>query len=632
MSSSSMSLSVLVIVAALSGCSVVSNLGEDDAGGGRDAASIQRGPYDECGNGMDDDGDGMIDEGCPCGLGETQSCFSGDYPFRGVGLCADGMQACDVEPGVEFGTWGACTADRLPGEQLCDGADGDCDGAVDEGCPCTAGQTQECGVEFVTEPCRGGTQTCTADGVWTSCEGAIGPSPETCDDDVDNDCDGMVNEGCGCVPVPEICGDGVDNDCDGSVDEPGCGGSSFDAGVGSDAGSPDAALVDAGPIVTCDTADLRWDRVSRPTADPVVSGRNTSSAVWTGSEHVFAFQGGDGTTTFNSDVYIARYDADGNHIATELVLDLDGSFRTFYGLVWTGAELVVAYGNSGALNLQRVRLDGTLVGSPVPLPGGGSIAWDGAQIGAVYATSGASGVGLYFRRYDPSLSALGAEVEIVAPSTVQRPSTAIGHGLAHTGQRWIVAWTETGADITEATAHLAVLTDTAVQSTRALTSAGGGSGVYSSPSVAAGADTGLVCWQHIFGMWDFEFLCERLDGLGSPAGAQANLTGRLRTMGGAVGLSRWGSSYVLIFADTTSRSMGGASGSFIWRDGGAAPEVIAVPSDMNLRRWGFSYWDSAFGLLEAGRDLIIQGRGDLIAGDPTRRGYTFSRVRLRCAL
>lgn len=219
--SSSRNLIPLILWVSVVGCSVASNLGEND-GGAEDAMSMPGVPYDECGNGMDDDEDGTIDEGCPCGLGETQSCFSGSYPFRGVGACFDGTQSCVIEVGVEFGRWGACTADRVPGEQSCDGTDGDCDGAVDEGCSCTAGETQECGVEFLIVPCQGGTQTCTSEGVWTGCEGAVGPAAEVCTDEIDNDCDGEVNEGCDCVPVPEICEDGVDNDCDGQLDEPNC--------------------------------------------------------------------------------------------------------------------------------------------------------------------------------------------------------------------------------------------------------------------------------------------------------------------------------------------------------------------------------------------------------------------------
>ena len=46
------------------------------------------------------------------------------------------------------------------------------------------------------------------------------PLAEVCGDDIDNDLDGLVDEGCA-VPTPEVCGDLLDNDQDGLVDE-GC--------------------------------------------------------------------------------------------------------------------------------------------------------------------------------------------------------------------------------------------------------------------------------------------------------------------------------------------------------------------------------------------------------------------------
>lgn len=51
-------------------------------------------------------------------------------------------------------------------------------------------------------------------------EGCVAPTPEVCGDLIDNDQDGLIDEGCA-QPVVEICGDSKDNDGDGLIDE-GC--------------------------------------------------------------------------------------------------------------------------------------------------------------------------------------------------------------------------------------------------------------------------------------------------------------------------------------------------------------------------------------------------------------------------
>src|SRR6185436_10136257 len=64
------------------------------------------GNMEVCGDGLDNNCDGEVDERCPCTPGQVQACFKGPPGRRGVGACQDGMQRC--QGAGEFGTWGAC--------------------------------------------------------------------------------------------------------------------------------------------------------------------------------------------------------------------------------------------------------------------------------------------------------------------------------------------------------------------------------------------------------------------------------------------------------------------------------------------------------------------------------------------
>jgi hypothetical protein len=92
------------------------------------------GDAEVCGNGMDDDCDGDVDEQCPCQAGAVQACFRGPPGRRNQGACVDGSQRCLGDG--EFAVWGDCEGGIGPRGEACDSQDNNCNGCADDSPEC----------------------------------------------------------------------------------------------------------------------------------------------------------------------------------------------------------------------------------------------------------------------------------------------------------------------------------------------------------------------------------------------------------------------------------------------------------------------------------------------------------------
>jgi hypothetical protein len=123
----------------------------DSDGGGACAPGVTGcGAVEICGDGLDNDCEGVVDEadaGCTCAYGEVQACLPGPPCGLGVGGCVAGWQACGRDE-----TWGECTEAISAEEEIPDGKDNDCDGETDEGL--TGEPTIVCPVSFDSLPGR----------------------------------------------------------------------------------------------------------------------------------------------------------------------------------------------------------------------------------------------------------------------------------------------------------------------------------------------------------------------------------------------------------------------------------------------------------------------------------------------
>lgn len=188
-------------------------------------------------DGLDNDCNNVVDDGLTAPLTLLQA-----------GVCSGAVQLC-----VD-GSWTTnyfAITNYESSETTCDGLNNDCDDTTDEGCACQPGNTTTCGPNDEVGECSFGVLTCEDTYIWSDiCVDAVYPLNETCNG-LDDNCDGSIDEDleqviyCGlgvcvnnfginncvlgdwneisvCDPfygaTTEVC-DEVDNDCDGSIDE-----------------------------------------------------------------------------------------------------------------------------------------------------------------------------------------------------------------------------------------------------------------------------------------------------------------------------------------------------------------------------------------------------------------------------
>ena len=186
-------------------------------------------PVEHCGNERDDDCNGVVDDGCAaractesthcptgqqCAGGFCQACDTGPTSCSELGsLCASGGRCQAVGTGC-----GRCNTECASSETCGNDEDDDCDGIVDDGCAALAcDDGHQCAPGYACRDgfcswCQDLHDACSTPGGICHLGGAAGrclaygrgcgrcvaacAASESCGNDLDDDCNGTIDDGC----------------------------------------------------------------------------------------------------------------------------------------------------------------------------------------------------------------------------------------------------------------------------------------------------------------------------------------------------------------------------------------------------------------------------------------------------
>ena len=357
--------------------------------------------------------DGSAIQGC---LGDLDC---GELDLCAPNRCVDG--ACIALPRVSCDDGDPCTEDRCtPKTGLC------------ENVPLTLDED--------------------GDGHRGPLPGFLPGSPGSCGDDCDDTSASAFPGG------KEVC-DGVDNDCNGIVDD----GARYVAASGDplliSTGADQAGLgglafggtsfgVTFSATTSSTTNDFSaFDPTGAVTVPPTaITHENTDAytgpLAWTGKVFGAAWED---RRDQDFEIYFNRLDGSGQKLASDVRVTNAPNFSLRPDIVWSGTEFVIVWADlrggesDSRIFGQRIDVDGHLVASNVPLTPNGTdadnphVAKGATELGVVFNEMGPHGRQLAFRTVSTDLGGLGQEVVLGGDG-------AASSAIAWSGDRYVIVW------------------------------------------------------------------------------------------------------------------------------------------------------------------------------------------------